>query len=285
MSEYLRKLKRQIEIVGFALSEEKILSISDLASMFEVEELTIKRDLSELRAKGIDIHSTKRQGLKIFNSISHQTLKEFILEYISFSSSGDYPDKSTSVLIQRLGTKALSFIVEIQLAIENHLVLRIDYQSTPSQIKKDVEICPLKIFQASGEWRVLALNEGIIKQYYISKIKKIFATSNKFKPVSKDKIESLFYSSLKSWIGQDNYQIKIHFNKKWADAIKSKTILLNQKLTELEDGSLIFEGIVNSIEETASWIITFGEGAKVIEPPKLKERVIQLAKEVLSNYK
>lgn len=75
MSEYIKKLKRQIEIIGLALSKYQTYSIADLAFLYGVEELTIKRDLSEIRSRAIDIHSTKKRGIKIYNPISTDLLK------------------------------------------------------------------------------------------------------------------------------------------------------------------------------------------------------------------
>ncbi len=284
MSEYIRKVKRQIEIVGKALSSNEKFTITDLAVEHNVEELTIKRDLADLRSRGIDIHSLKKEGIKILNPLKKELLKEFILEFISFSYSEDYPDKSTMVLIQKLGERALLFIVKLQKAIEQNLITIIDYQATASIKKTNVFIQPLKIFQAQGEWRLLALNQNLIKQYFISKLLDVRLTSEKFKSYPKEKIESLFSSSLKSWIGTEQFHLKIHFNKNWSEVIKSKTFLLNQKITELDDGSIIFDGIVNSLDEAASWVLSFGKGVKVLEPEELKNKVIQLAKDVLSNY-
>jgi len=162
MSEYIRKIKRQIEIVGKALSANDKFTVMDLAVEYDVEELTIKRDLAELRSRGIDIHSLKKSGIRILNPIKKEILKEFILEYIGFSYSEDYPDKSTTILIQKLGDRALTLITQLQKAIAQNLVTIIDYQSTATTLKKNVYIQPLKIFQSQGEWRLLAVNQYII---------------------------------------------------------------------------------------------------------------------------
>lgn len=283
MSEYLSKIKRQIEIVGKALTEDKF-SIVDLAVEYNVEELTIKRDLSELRSRGIDIHSLKKSGIKILSPINKNLLREFILEYISFSYSDDYPDKSTNLLIEKHQEKALSMVVQLQQSIERNLSVKIDYQATASSVKNDVLVNPLKIFQSQNDWRLLAINQNIVKQYYLSKILRVTPTSEKFKPIPKEKINAFFSSSLKSWIGTEEFPIKIKFEKNWAEIIKSKMFLMNQKITDLDDESIIFEGVVNSLDEAATWILSFGKGAQVIEPESLRKKVIQLAKDALSNY-
>lgn len=283
MSEYLSKIKRQIEIVGKALTEDKF-SIVDLAVEYNVEELTIKRDLSDLRSRGIDIHSLKKSGIKILSPINKNLLKEFILEYISFSYSDDYPDKSTNILIEKHKEKSLSMVVQLQQAIERNLSVKIDYQATASIVKHDVLVNPLKIFQSQNDWRLLAINQNIVKQYYLSKILRVTTTSEKFKPIPKEKINSFFSSSLKSWIGTEEFPIKVKFEKNWAEIIKGKIFLMNQRITDLENGSIIFEGVVNSLDEAATWILSFGKGAQVIEPESLRNKVIQLAKDALSNY-
>jgi predicted DNA-binding transcriptional regulator YafY len=57
-----------------------------------------------------------------------------------------------------------------------------------------------------------------------------------------------------------------------------------QKIESLPDGSIIFETVVNSLGEIASWIVSRGEGVEVLEPEELRNRVIQIAGAVLRNY-
>ncbi len=47
----------------------------------------------------------------------------------------------------------------------------------------------------------------------------------------------------------------------------------------------MYETKVNSLEEMASWIASRGAGIIVYEPEELKQKVLDLANGVLSNYK
>jgi len=284
MSEYKKKIKRQLEIIGSAISGENVFTTFDLADRFDVEELTIKRDLRELRSQGVDIHSSKNKGIRILSTISNSKLKELILEYISFSYSESFHDKATSLLIKKHGLKSLNLIIQIQDAIETHKILLISYHSKADVLKKDIRINPIKIFQSGNDWRVLAENNGIIKQYIISKIESVQKTSQSFSPISDDVIDSMFKFSLRSWVGKEHYDIKIQFSKKWAEFIKEREYIETQKIKDFGDGSIIYEATVNSLAEAATWIISFGEGVKVISPVSLKKEVIRLAKEAISNY-
>jgi predicted DNA-binding transcriptional regulator YafY len=61
-------------------------------------------------------------------------------------------------------------------------------------------------------------------------------------------------------------------------------LIKGQQVTKQEDGSIIFEATVNSLNEIAGWIVSRGEGIKVLASDKLKEHVIELARGVLNNY-
>ncbi len=284
MSEYKKKIKRQLEIMGHAISTKQIFTTFDLAAKFGVEELTIKRDLSEIRSQGIDIHSSKKNGIKILSQISSGKLKEYILEYISFSYSESFHDKATSLLIKKHGVRSLSLVIQIQEAIDKSRTLLINYHSKAGVLKTNIGINPIRIFQSGNDWRVLAENNGIIKQYILSKIDTVEKTSQSFSPLLDDVIDSMFKFSLRSWVGKEHYDIKIQFSKKWAEFVKEREYIETQKITDLGNGSIIYEATVNSLGEAATWIISFGKGVKVISPVSLKKEVIRLAKETISNY-
>lgn len=57
-----------------------------------------------------------------------------------------------------------------------------------------------------------------------------------------------------------------------------------QKVTDEPDGSIIYETVVNSLNEIASWIVSRGEGVVVLEPESLKNLVLSTAYGVLKNY-
>ena len=61
-------------------------------------------------------------------------------------------------------------------------------------------------------------------------------------------------------------------------------LIRGQKVTKQDDGSIIFEATVNSLNEIAGWIVSRGEGVKVLAPAALREQVIELANAVLKNY-
>ncbi len=285
MFDFQSKLKRQIEILGLCLSDQiqKPLRIYDLADYFQTEELTIKRDLQDLRAYGIDIHSSKKSGVCIETMLSKEKLVEIIIHYIALNHNDYVLDKSTSLLVEKKGADALSNIVILQLCIDNTEAVRIDYNKVGIEIEKDKELAPLLIFQNEGSWRLLAVSEGKIKQYLMDKIVSVKTTGRKFEKGEYNFFD-LFKNSWRSWLGDEKHQVKLWLSSKWADRVKPRMLVADQKITRNEDGSAYFECTVNSLAEIASWIVSRGFGVKVIEPEDLKNRVIELAKGALMNY-
>ncbi len=70
----------------------------------------------------------------------------------------------------------------------------------------------------------------------------------------------------------------------WAERVKPRMLVADQKITKNPDGSIIFECTVNSLGKIAAWIVSRGEGVKVIEPEELRLLLIRLAQGVLINY-
>lgn len=276
------KLKRQIEILGLILNSK--FDTFDLAEIFKCDEVTIKRDLSELRKNGIDIHSRKHKGVILENNLPVNKIKEFILQYLNICIANSPLDKATNLIIKKQNHNALSIIVTLQRCIEGNFKILIDYEKTHTIKEKNLNLSPLLIFKADNYWRLLALQNNTYRQFIINKIIAVKATTEKFQPISNSEIEDLFKFSFRSWIGKEQYNVKIRLSKLWANRLKPNLLMESQKIKENSDGSIIIETTVNSLNEIAAWLVSRGYGVKVLEPPKLKKLVIQLAKSALRNY-
>ncbi len=55
--------------------------------------------------------------------------------------------------------------------------------------------------------------------------------------------------------------------------VNPRMLVSDQKITKNEDGSVIFECTANSLSEIAGWIVSRGEGVKVLESNELKSVV------------
>ena len=285
MIDFKTKFKRQIEILGICVNKNyKGMSIPEFAELFEVEDLTIKRDMNDLRASGIAIHSAKGKGVGLEKKPPIDKVRELIKQYSALNTSDSFVEKSTALLVNRLKEDALANMVVLQMCIDKNKVAVIDYEKDADVYERKLEISPLLIFQTDNYWRLLTIREGRIKQFIMNKIISARESGKSFKPISKEKIDDVFKHSFRSWLGEDTFKIKLSFSPYWTDRIKPKQLLDSETFTPQKDGTVIYEATVNSLDEIAGWVATRGAGVQVISPPELKEKVINLAKGILKNY-
>jgi predicted DNA-binding transcriptional regulator YafY len=290
MNDFKLKFKRQFEILGFSLNYPSKFKIADFEDLYDVNSLTIKRDLQELRSLGIDIHSKKNKGISVLSDIKDEVIKNIIIHYTGISVNQSSYDKATNFLISKHHSTAIPFITILQRSIENGNYVKIEYekieekQSGEHLITEERIVAPYCIFQSDMNWRLLAKHESVIKQFIISKIKSVEEIDKKFKQVTQKEIEEIFSSSFRSWLGNERYKVKLKLIPPWSERIKPNMLMEFQKITEEAGNSIIYETVVNSLKEIASWIVSRGEGVIVLEPEELRSLVIKTAQGVLKNY-
>ncbi|MCX6161512.1 MAG: WYL domain-containing transcriptional regulator [Ignavibacteriae bacterium] len=278
------KFKRQAEILGLALMRDGSLSKTELEKYFGVEELTIKRDLENLRASGIDIHTTKGV-VEIQGTINQESLKSILIQYLGMCYSYNSYDKPSELMVRKLKDKALTNVVVIQRCIEENRKVLMTYEKESGTEKTEREICPLQMFQSENYWRVLAIHDGIIKQFLLNKIVDIRPLESGFKPVPKEELDELFANSWRSWVGNEKFEVKLLLSEKWTKKVKPRQVMEKQEIIDRKDGWSEFKITVNSLDEIAGWVVSRGNGVKVIEPEILKQKVIDIASGTLGNYK
>lgn len=284
MLDFQTKLKRQIALVGMAIDNSGHLKDADFAAIFDRDIPTIKRDLQELRSYGIDIHSEKKRGICLANAIEPAVIRGLTAQFLAICSNGGSTDKATSLLVKQLKERALSTVVTLQQSIDRRTIVTADYQKDADTIERGRELCPLVLFSSDGSWRVLALNDGRMKQYHLNKLLHVRAGERRFKRIPEAEIEEMFRYSFRSWLGNEKHRIRIRLSPEWASRIKPRQLMETQVITEESDGSVVFESIVNSLAEVAGWVVSRGKGVEVLEPGELKAKVIELANGALSNY-
>jgi predicted DNA-binding transcriptional regulator YafY len=284
MLELQTKIKRQIEILGLCMDHAEPLKTADLADLFGCEELTVKRDLQDLRSYGIDIHSVPRRGVNLATPPATEKLRALIIQYLGLCNSEHTFDRATALMIRRLKEVALGHIVRIQRAIEENVVVVIDYTKEADVIERAREIQPLQIFQSEGYWRVLAQHDGRIKQYLLNKIISVRRTGRRFRRVPQEQIDAMFRHSFRSWVGTEEHRIRLRLSPVWARRVKPRQLMETERITEEADGSVVIEATVNSLGEVASWVVSRGEGVTVLEPKELRDEVLKLARGALRNY-
>jgi len=284
MSDIRDKIKRQIELLGMVLNNPETYKIVDLEVIFNCNEATVKRDLKELRALGIDIHSVSRRGVRVEGRINTKVLNDLIKDYMLLSDANINIEKPTHFLVSSKNESAISLLTMIQYCIDRDLIAKILYKKQNKKTADLREVAPITIFYGQNEYRLFALEDEVNKQFLLSRIESVEVTSRKYKPIDKEKFESRFATSLDVWLGENTYKIKILLMKPWNTRRKLPLLTENQTITKNPDGSMLLEAEVNSLVEISQWVVAQGKGVKVIEPKELQKLVLDLANYVIQNY-
>lgn len=283
MNEISSKFKRQIEILGIAIRNTESLGTDDLTRMYGVERLTIKRDLQELRSHGIDIHSEGKRGVRLSGKIDISRLQRIVSSYLALCTVGTSLNKASQLLTKKLGIESLNTAVTLQKCIDDSVKVKISYESEKRKDSAEYTVEPLRIFQAGELWRLLAVHDGVIKQFLMTKILNVQPTGDRFKKPEQQKIDEIFKHSFLTWTGGEKHTVRLRLSKEAAQRLKSRQLISFETIAENKDGSVDVKGVVNSLNEIAGWIVSLGGGIQVIVPTELKNKVIKLAQKHLNS--
>jgi len=188
MNHFKEKIRRLAEIVALVIGKpdnfagKLRLDVPELACIFGVDEITIKRDLNCLRALGVDIHSVRNKGILIDQPPADSVLRKIFLEYIALSTE-EVNLKASALALAGFGQmdKVVCFI-SLCYCIENHRMADIlcrDHESGERLFR----VCPYSISCRAGEMILLASKYGMLDRIPIQNINCVQPTDFGFDPI------------------------------------------------------------------------------------------------------
>ena len=276
------KRARQIEILSLIERKPNCHSVADLCDIFHVEVATIHRDLRDLREVGHDIHSSKNK-LILFRSLTEKDYRILLSNYLtSVSGIISFP-KNISLTVKQLKGKTLEIFTEMVGAIETREKIEIDYMRHKDSHLRKYILEPYDIIPGNRDWRLIAVSDGIFKQFIIGGIREIKRTGSSFKRTTEYSADEYYSGSFGFFSGKNLFDAVLEFKKNVGNAVSNRTWSEDQEITLGNDGKVTLKIKVNSIEEVGSWILSWGGEVKVIEPGELKKYVIEKARGILKS--
>jgi predicted DNA-binding transcriptional regulator YafY len=98
------------------------------------------------------------------------------------------------------------------------------------------------------------------------------------------KVDDYFQGQFGIWRGTASYKVVIEFDAKVAEFVRSRRVHVTQKLSNTPDGGVRLSMAVGDLTEVISWVLGFGQTAKVIEPPELLDKVKAELRGALAHY-
>ena len=188
--------------------------------------------------------------------------------------------------------KSVSFEIEkekktwldINSAIVTNRKIKIIYSSLKNEEKERI-VRPYAVFQYDGALYLVGYCElrNDIREFKISRIKKYVLLTEKFTKDKKFKLQEYMKNSFGIHHGKKiNLKLKIKYPI--SQIVKEKVWVENQKITECDDNSIIYEANMTGEPEIESWILSMGNCAEIIEPEDLRKEIIDEIEEIRKIY-
>lgn len=317
------KIDRLIGILSVLLQEEKTTA-PKLAEKFEVSRRTINRDIEDLCKAGIPVRTIQGAGggicimdgyrmdrtlltskdmqvilagLRSLDSVSGSRYYSRLMEKLQTGSS-EFVSGRDSILIDLSswykGTLAPK-IEMIQDAIENRRLLDFRYYAPSGESTRTIEpyylvfkwsswyVWGRKVFDGDLSCEGQSGTESDMERkdfrlFKLNRMDQVSVSDNTF--VCRE-VPMPDLSNEKIFPGGIRVKALFDSDVKWRLVEEFGP----RCFTETDDGRLLFSADYTDMENLITWILTFGEKVKVLEPPEVRSAVRHIAEAILKNYR
>jgi predicted DNA-binding transcriptional regulator YafY len=110
------------------------------------------------------------------------------------------------------------------------------------------------------------------------------AISERFDLPEGFRIEDYFQGQFGIWHGGATQEVVIEFDPRVREYVETRRIHPSQSLAVLPDGGVRLTMTIGDLTEVTTWVLGFGETARVIRPDNLRERVVRELSNALARY-
>jgi predicted DNA-binding transcriptional regulator YafY len=297
------KLDRLIGILTVLLQHDKTTA-PELAKRFGVSRRTILRDIDTLDLAGIPIVTTRGgdggisvmdgykinrnvlttdelqtliAGLKSVDSVSNTSNFEQLMTKLAPNGAAVSLDSSVVIDLSSHYKDSISDKINaFKQAIAQRKTVAFDYYYPKGEMPREIE--PYVVEFRWSAWYVFGfcrLRQDF-RRFKLNRLWNYYITDHtyEFRPIPPDK-EDVGYDF------PEPYHVKILFDKSVRFRLIDEYGLYSYE--ELEDGLLLSLDFTNP-EYIYSWILSFGDKAKVIEPQEAVERFAEMTKKLFELY-
>lgn len=161
-------------------------------------------------------------------------------------------------------------LTNLRKALLLQLTVTLHYCKAGSLRKHPYVIDPyqLLLYQGGLYVRGFSHTAGAMRTFAVERIKQVDLLGDRFEIPQAFLSEDIGARSF-GLIDEDPHRVRIQFSREVAYQIRERQWHPTQKLTRQKNGSVILTLEAGGFAEMASWILSWGPQAKVLEPPKL----------------
>ncbi|MCE5326878.1 MAG: WYL domain-containing protein [Planctomycetaceae bacterium] len=170
-------------------------------------------------------------------------------------------------------------------AVAERRLCRIVYISFFDRKQLNLEVQPLRLSFVARAWYLIAwsVSHKQMRTFKLGRIRKLTVTCQTFTPPQIDLDEH--FGQAWAMIPEGRiHDIHVHFEPKVAGNVAEVQWHPSQKVQFNDDGSAEMHFRVDGIGEISWWVMGYGDQARVVGPPQLRQRVAQIAAGMVALY-
>lgn len=175
-------------------------------------------------------------------------------------------------------------IIDIQAAILLKQKITMKYVSLSSGLKERI-IHPYGIFQYGGDTYFVAYCENRKKNldFKLNRIIEYEIIEEKFVRDTNFNFQTYLKDCFGIFKG-DKLNLKLKITKPFSQIVSEKIYSPNQRITNLENDSILYEATMKGKTEIINWILSMRDCVTVLEPESLREEIREVVESMLKKY-
>ena len=319
------QLARQWQLLQRLARSRAGVGLDDLAEDLGCVRRTVYRDLDALMYAGFPVVSEKRDGRVYYRFLDTFQLGQvpFTSDEILALAFGEdllrtlegtvFHDSVRSALrkiraglgpelagyLERLGesfrvlpgphkryAEFRDTIRALNQAVLERRSVRMRYRTGRTGRRSTRELDPYRVWYRSGGLYVVGLDHrsGEIRTFAVERIERLSLSERRFR-VREDFDFDAWTASSFGVVAEPATRVRIRFERRWASYVSERTWHASQRLAPLPGGAVELTMEVGGSQELASWVLSFGSGAEVLEPPALREAVLRELRAALERHR
>ena len=298
----IMKDNRLFRILYYILEKGKVRA-NQLADRFEVSVRTIYRDIDSLSSAGIPIYTTQGKGggieiakdYVLSKSLLSENEKKQIMSALQVldNTTKQYENDLLTKLSALFKIKSTNWIEvdfnnwqnnqmyektfnDIKSSILNKYTISFSYfNSNEKETSRSVK--PVRLLSKNQDWYLyaLCLLRNDFRYFKLSRIKNLEIHTEKFE----DNFDDII---LKKEMSHNNtIHIKVKFEHKVAFRVYDE---INNEIIEDAKGNLYTEMEIPNDYNLYSYILSFGDGAEVLEPKEIRMQIKEMINKMAEKY-
>ena len=165
--------------------------------------------------------------------------------------------------------------------------VRIRYRTGSSGAVRRRDLDPYRVWYRSGALYAIGHDHlsGELRTFAIDRIREIEPTGRRFEVPASFDFDAMLASAFGVISDPDTQKVRVRFEPDWAAWVAERTWHPSQRVEPQPGGALELAMQVAGLAEVKSWVLSFGAGARVLEPEALRRDVEQELAKALRTYR